>query len=113
MSVNTSQICTTGVELAAKMTGSYILIGTLPYNPVIMIFDNQGTEPVAISTDGVNTWRTFPGGEALTLDLRSNHGLAANFTFPIGTSFFGNGASGTFSISYVYAQPNLPPARHY
>ncbi len=87
------------------MTGSDVVIGTLLFNPVIIIFDNQGEASVAISTDGGDTtWRTFPAGEALVLDLRAAHALAANFTFSIGTSFSGNGASGTFSISYVYAK---------
>lgn len=104
MAINNSAVCLTGVELAATMTGSFTLIGTLTQSPVIIIFDNQGTASVAISTDGVNTWRTFPAGEALVLDLRAAHGLAQNFTFGQGTSFYGNGASGTFSISYVYAQ---------
>jgi hypothetical protein len=104
MSINTSQICATAPELAATMTGSSTLIGTLLFNPVILIFDNQGLSPVAISTDGgTTTWRTFPAGEALVLDLRAAHALAANYTFPLGTEFSGNGASGTFSISYVYA----------
>lgn len=101
--INTSTRCATGIELAATMDGSYILIGTLPQNPAILIFDNQGTSSVEISTDGVNTWRTFPGGEALVLDLRSQQGKAPNFSFPVGTTFYGNGASGVFSISYVYA----------
>lgn len=104
MAINNSQNCQTAVELSAAMTGSFTLIGTLLFNPVILIFDNQGSASVAISTDGVNTWRTFPAGEALILDLRAAHGYAPNFTFPQGTAFYGNGASGTFSISYVYAQ---------
>lgn len=100
--MNNSQYGELGVEMAAAMTGSWVKIGTLTDNPVIMIFDNQGTASVAISGDGgVTTWRTFPAGEALTLDLRSNHGIASNLTFPIGLSFYGNGASGTFSISYI------------
>ena len=105
MSVNNSQICLTAPELAATMSGSFVTIGTLDFEPVIMIFDNQGTASVAISTDGgATTWRTFPSGEALVLDLRGNHGIAGNFTFRVGTVFSGNGASGTFSISSVYAQ---------
>lgn len=103
-SVNTSKFAKTAPELSATMSGSFVTIGTLLFNPVILIFDNQGTVPVAISTDGgTTTWRTFPAGEALVLDLRGNHGIADNYTFPIGTVFSGNGASGTFSISYVYA----------
>lgn len=104
MSVNTAARALTAPELKATMTGSFVPIGSLIYNPTIIIFDNQGTVPVAISTDGgVTTWRTFTPGEALVLDLRAAHGEAANYSFSIGTSFSGNGASGTFSISYLYA----------
>ncbi len=103
MSINNSQRAGFPTELTAVMTGSFVLIGTLLQNPVQIIFDNQGTAPIAISVDGVNTWRTFPAGEALILDMRGNHGIAANFTMDIGTTFYGNGASGTFSISYLYA----------
>src|SRR5690348_3531545 len=105
MAVNNSQVCLCAPELTAVMTGSFVSIGTLLYNPVIIIFDNQGTVSVSISTDGGSTtWRTFPAGEALVLDLRAAHALASNFTFSVGTVFSGNGASGTFSISYVYAK---------
>jgi hypothetical protein len=104
MAVNNSQIAECATELTAVMTGAAVTIGTLLQNPVIIIFDNQGTAPVSISTNGgTTTWRTFPGGEAVLLDLRGNHGIAANFTFPLGTTFTGTGASGTFSISYIYA----------
>ena len=104
MSVNRSQIAELGIELAATMTGSWVTLGALSQNPVHMIFDNQGTVPVAISTNGgTSTWRTFPAGEAIILDMRGNKGIADNFTFPVGTIFSGNGASGTFSISYTYA----------
>jgi hypothetical protein len=105
MGVNNSQRAGFGAELSASMTGSFTSIGTLAYNPVIIIFDNQGTASIAISVDGgTTTWRTFPAGEALVLDLRAAHGAAPNYTFDVGTSFHGNGASGTFSISYVYAK---------
>jgi len=110
MNVNNSVKCIFGVEKTAVMTGSTIPIGTTPaftVNPVHLIFDNQGTVPIAIYVDGTDAphlWRTFPAGEALILDLRGNHGIAANFTPSIGTTFYGNGASGTFSISYTYAQ---------
>lgn len=107
MGINNSQVCQFGTELSASFSGSAVLIGTLLHNPVQLIFDNQGTAPIAIYVNGTassNLWRTFPAGEALVLDLRAAHGLAANFTPALGTQFYGNGASGTFSISYTYAQ---------
>lgn len=101
---NLSLRAKTATELLVAMTGSFTLIGVLTQNPVIIIFDNQSTVAIAISTDGgTTTWRTFPAGEALVLDLRGNNGVAANYTFDVGTSFWGNGASGNFSISYLYA----------
>lgn len=96
---NNNQVQLPGSELAATMTGSPVLIGTLPFNPVKIIFDNQGTAPVAIGTQFVAVWRTFPAGEAIILD----NDLEA---FPIGTQFIGTGASGVFSISYTYIKPN-------
>ncbi len=105
MSVNNSQRGGFAPELTGVMTGSAVSIGTLLYNPVTLIFDNQGSVAVAISVDGgTTTWRTFPAGEALVLDLRDKHGMAANYTFDVGTTFTGTGASGTFSISYIYAK---------
>ncbi len=105
MGINNSLVAVTAPELSAVMTGSFVKIGTLTDSPVIIIFDNQGTVSVAISTDGgTTTWRTFPAGEAMILDMRANLGIAPNFTFPVGTTFHGNGASGTFSISYVFAK---------
>jgi len=90
-------------ELIATMTGSFVLIGTLEFSPNIIIFDNQGTVAIEISIDGGTTvWKTFPGGEALVLDLTTNRGTAADYTFDKGTSFYGNGASGDFSIAYIY-----------
>lgn len=104
MAINNSQRAGFPAELTASMTGSWVSIGTLSFNPVIIIFDNQGNDAVAISIDGgTTTWRTFPAGEAIILDLRAAHGLAPNYTFDKGTTFYGNGSAGTFSISYVYA----------
>lgn len=101
---NNSQRAGFPEELIATMTGSWVEIGTMDFNPVIIIFDNQGTVPIEISVDGgATTWKTFPGGEALVLDLRAAHGMASNYSFRVGTTFHGNGASGDFSISYIYA----------
>ncbi len=104
MGINISQRAGFAAELTAVMTGAAVKIGTLIQSPVQIIFDNQGTVAVAISVDGgTTTWRTFPGGEALVLDMRGNHGIAPNFTMDVGTTFTGTGASGTISISYLYA----------
>lgn len=100
---NLSQRAAAAPELIQTMTGSRILIGTLLYVPTIIIFDNQGTVSVEISMNDDATWKTFTAGEALVLDLRAAHGLAANYAFPVGTRFYGDGASGDFSISYLYA----------
>lgn len=104
MPINISQRAKPAAELIQAMTGANVLIGTLTQNPVIIIFDNQSTSSVVISINSVS-WKTFTAGEALVLDMRGNHGIASNFTFDVGTSFYGNGAAtGSFSIAYVYAQ---------
>ena len=104
MSNNNSQRAVPAAELIAAMTASNTLIGTLSESPVIIIFDNQSTSSAVISIGAVS-WKTFSGGEALVLDLRAASGIAPNFTFDVGTSFFGNGAAtGNFSISYLYAK---------
>jgi len=103
MGINNSQRAVPATELITAMTGANVLIGTLVENPVIIIFDNQSTTSVVLSINLVQ-FKTFSAGEALVLDLKAAHGLAANFTFSVGDSFFGNGAAnGSFSISYLYA----------
>jgi predicted glutamine amidotransferase len=95
---NVPQLQLRAPELSAAMTGSQVVIGALIGNPCKIIFDNQGTSSVAITSSQLgtaNTWHTFPSGEAIILD----NDLEA---FPIGTIFYGTGASGTFSISYTY-----------
>jgi hypothetical protein len=88
-------------ELITAMTGSSVLIGTLLHTPVKLILDNQSTTAVvlSISLDGGNSktqWKTFSAGEALVLDDDL-------YTFPKGTSFYGNGAAnGSFSIAYTF-----------
>lgn len=95
---NVVQLQLPAPELSAVMTGSQVTIGTLIANPCKIIFDNQGTVPIAITMSSLGTsqvWHTFPAGEAIILD----NDLEA---FPQGTVFYGTGASGTFSISYTY-----------
>jgi len=95
-------------ELLTAMTGSNVLIGTLLQTPVKLILDNQSTTPVTLSiavggSDTQISWKTFSAGEALVLDDDL-------YTFPRGTSFYGNGAAnGNFSISYTYINyPGFP-----
>jgi hypothetical protein len=125
MTINLSQRCGLGVELTflySDLSNSFYrqfgytnatpnTYSPLLQPPVHIIFDNQTDTAIAISYDGVNTWRTFPAGEAVLLDMRANHGLASNFTFSNGTQFYAKlsgvsaGTSGNFSISYTYAVP--------
>lgn len=100
MSLGVPQVMLPATELIETMTGSNVLIGSLAYTPIKIIFDNQSTVSIVISIsyDGGTTftqWHTFPAGEALILD-------SDLYCFPKGTSFYGNGASGDFSISYCY-----------
>jgi hypothetical protein len=112
-SLNISQTVEFAAELAASMTGAFVKIGTLIGSPRIIIFDNQGSSSVQIGVGPpattpeptIVTWRTFTAGEALVLDLATNKAAAPNLTIDDGTTFWGNGASGTFSISYVTAVP--------
>ena len=105
MSINNSQRAETATELSAVMDGTTKVIGSLEFNPVIIVFENQGDVAVALyRNQTANIWHTFPAGEAIVLDMRAAHGLASNFSFSVGDTFYGNGASGTFSISYIYAK---------
>ena len=108
-------LCSTAVrtgwpnELSVAMDGATDLIGELLFNPVVMFFDNQSTASVAVSVNddtGANVWKTFSAGEAIALDCRANHGIAANFSPAIGDKFYATGTTGTgnFSIAYVYAE---------
>lgn len=95
-----NQLMLPAEELIETMTGSDVLIGTLLQTPVKLIMDNLSTVEIVIyiSFDGGTTktqWKTFPAGEALILDDDL-------YSFPKGTSFYGNGASGDFSIAYTY-----------
>lgn len=93
---------------ATSFTGAFQAIGTpLSVNPVVIIFDNQTDVSASLSVDGTNVWKTFSAGEAFVLDLRANHGMAANYTIDIGTLFSTNaavGTSGSFRISIIYAR---------
>ncbi len=102
MAINSSQRAVPAAELIQTMNGTDVLIGLLTNSPVIIIFDNLSSVSVTIFINGTQ-WKTFSAGEALVLDMRGNHGIASNFTFDAGTPIVGNGASGQFSVSYLYA----------
>ena len=93
---------------ATTFNGSYQNIGTaLTNNPVVILFDNQTDVSVPLSVTGSSTWKTFSAGEAFVLDLRSNHGIASNYTIDVGTQFSTNaavGTTGSFRISLIYAR---------
>lgn len=108
MSSESSKLADMGDEImldTSTLTGGYDLIDTIDFNVVHIIFDNQSDTAVGISKNGTSTWKTFPPGAALVLDMRANHGIASNFTFEKGMSLYGIGTAGTgnFSISYTYA----------
>ena len=93
---------------ATSLSGAMQAIGTaLTVYPVVIVFDNQTDVAVAISVDGINIWKTFSAGAAFVLDLRANHGIAANFVVDKGTLFQTNstvGTTGSFRISIIYAR---------
>jgi len=96
-------------RLESTFNGTFQTLGSvLDINPAIMIIDNQTLVSVALSVDGVNVWKTFSPGEGLVLDLRGNHGIAANYTVDLNTQFYVNGAAGagtdSFRISILYAR---------
>ena len=91
-----------GTEMKATMNGTNVLIATLPVPPAKLIFDNQGTASVTIYVNGTaaeNLWRTFTPNEVMIIDLND---VYAKGPISVGTTIYGNGASGTFSISYLY-----------
>ncbi len=102
MTLGIPQLMLPATELIATMTGSSVLIGTLLQTPLKLIFDNLGAVSIVISLSfdgGVSKiqWKTFGGGTAIILDDDL-------WTFPKGTSFYGVGASGDFSVAYTYVK---------
>ena len=108
---NLSEKAKAGAQLsyaASGGTSSYqAFSGVLTQTTPVLIFDNQSSVPVSISDDGTTTWKTFSAGEALVLDLNTNHNdHAPILSWPIGTQFYASSAAGTgdFFISPVYTQ---------
>lgn len=105
-----SQILTFDTELSlasSSLTGSPVLIGTITNEPVILMIKNQTSQAVFISdTNSSTKGTTMAVGEEIVLDCRANNGKADNMGFPINTSFYATGTSGTGSIkiSILYAK---------
>lgn len=93
-------------SLAGPFSGSAQNVGTaLTVNPIIAVLDNQSSVAVDLYINAI-LWKTFSAGEALVLDMRSNHGNASTWTFKLGTQFsvIATGGSGSFYISILYAE---------
>lgn len=91
----------------SSLTGSAVFIGQLSNNPVVIRFANQTNQTVFIADNSGSTkGMTLVAGETVIMDCRANHGRAANMSFPINTSFFATGSSGTgnVKISVLYAR---------
>lgn len=91
---------------ASTFTGSAQLLGVLTNEPVILLIKNQTSVPVFFADNsGATNGTTMAIGEEIVLDCRTNSGHAMNMGFPIGTSFFVTGATGTgaFKVAVLYA----------
>lgn len=92
---------------ATSFDGTDQNIGTALANvPVIVVFDNQTDVTVPLYVDGI-LFKTFLAKDVFPLDLRANHGMAANFAFDKGTQFSTNasvGTEGSMRISVLYAR---------
>lgn len=92
---------------ASSLTGSPVLVGTLINEPVMLLFKNQTNQTVLISDQNSATiGTTMVAGESIIFDCRANKGNAPNGGFPINTSFYATGSSGTgaVKISIIYAK---------
>ena len=110
MSCNISQRAAVETERSLDSTsfdGTDIPIGPpLAHPPVIMVFDNQTDVSVPLYVNTV-LFKTFSAGDVFVLDMRANHGQAANFGFDEGTRFSTDasvGTTGSMRISVIYAR---------
>jgi hypothetical protein len=93
-------------ELSATLNGTTQLLGSLVNLPVLMLVKNQSIEPAFFADNsGLIKGTTMAAGEEIIFDVRANHGVAHNMSFPIGTSFYvtGTAGSGVFKVSLIYA----------
>lgn len=92
-------------KVTAPFSGSNQALGTpLDARPAMVLLDNASDVEVAFLVDGV-TWKTFPAGEAMVLDMNANTGNAPSFSVGQGTQFAVNGTAGTgfFSCAIISA----------
>jgi hypothetical protein len=92
--------------VTGAFTGVAQNLGTpLTSAAVLIIFDNQSTVAIQVVVNAV-TWKTFPAGEALVLDLRTNAAHAPTYAVDANTQFqvIGTGGTGLFSMSVLYAK---------
>jgi len=97
----------TELSVTAPFTGVSQYLGTLANEPVLILFKNQSDVSVFLAdNNGSTKGTTMIAGEEIIMDCRSNHGLAVNMGFPIGTPFFVTGTAGTgaFKVSILYAK---------
>lgn len=110
MSDNISQRAAVEEERSLASTsfdGTLQQIGNpLAHTPVIVVFDNQTDVAVPLYVNDV-LFKTFVAGDVFVLDMRANHGMAANFGFDKGTQFSTDaavGMTGSMRISVIYAR---------
>lgn len=92
--------------VTGPFTGVAQNLGTpLSFPAIVAVFDNTSTVAVQLLINGV-TWKTFPAGEAMVLDLRANSGHAPTLAIDANTQFqvIGTGGTGAFSVAILYAR---------
>lgn len=97
----------TELSVTAPFTGAAQLLGTLPNEPVMILFKNQSTVSVFLAdNNGSTKGTTMVAGEEIIMDCRANNGRAINMGFPIGTPFYvtGTAGTGTMKVSVLYAK---------
>jgi hypothetical protein len=90
----------------SALTGSAVLIGTLKNEPVVLLVKNQTNQSVFFSdNNGTTNGTHMAAGEEFIIDCRANAANAINMGFPIGTSFYATGSTGTgnFYVGSLYA----------
>ena len=88
---------------ASTFNNTWLEVGALVDNPVIIWFINDTNVTVQISDDaGVRTGVTLTAGRPMVLDLRDKAGGEDNYTWRNGTMFSVNASAGTGSLRIGY-----------